>query len=145
MASDPYWNAVAPPYSILCQKKALRYVRMTDSLSSCPCISVSEGQLNRPVFVAILKSKVLGIYIFGLKDNHGKTVRTGILNALKETKWGRFWVANDASAPISSRSTKELTSDSEIRFRSESGNGISAANTGSNDPHLMFSPQKTYK
>ena len=56
-------------------------------------------------------------------------------------------MANDASAPISSRSTKELTSDSEIRFRSESGNGISAANTGSNDVHLnaktlMFSPQK---
>ena len=54
-------------------------------------------------------------------------------------------MANDASAPISSRSTKELTSDSEIRFRSESGNGISAGNAGTNDPHLMFSPQKTYK
>ena len=75
-------------------EKAPCYVRMTDSLSSCPCISVSEGQLNRPVFVAILKSKVLGIFIFDLNDNHGKTVRTGILNALGETsrgsKWSRF-------------------------------------------------------
>ena len=43
-------------------------------------------------------------------------------------------MANDASAPISSRSTKELTSDSEIRFPFESGNGISAGDTGSNDP-----------